>query len=308
MIGEALGPVSAACRGRLAQHYGVAVDGWLAAIPARLAEVAARWGLTLVGYHDAGCASVLAVAETPAGYPVLLKAWYSRTRYMREVVGLQAWAGGPVPRLLRCADDSSIAMMQLIGGRPGGCQPPQHDQDLVAEALQDLHGMARDVAGLAVLPSLNGYLAGTLFPRVDRRLRTVGVDVRDPYRVALARLEPQQEHGGRPSVLLHADLYRENIMFARGARPVFIDPLPMVGDPVFDWAFWTVYYDLASDPMARLRLAARASRISATDLAAWCLLLCVDGLCYYREVGDSRQRRMADVLAAVAAVCCETGS
>jgi len=104
----------------------------------------------------------------------------------------------------------------------------------------------------------------------------------------------------RPLRLLHADLYRENIPFDRSGNPVFIDPLPMMGDPAFDWAFFTVYYDLARDPVRRLELASRYSSIPIVGLLPWCLLLCFDGLLYYHDVGDMREPRMVEVLSAIA--------
>jgi streptomycin 6-kinase len=97
-------------------------------------------------------------------------------------------------------------------------------------------------------------------------------------------------------VLLHADLYRENVLFDHNGRPVFIDPLPMTGDPVFDWAFWTVYYDLARDPSHRLLTAARVGGICPTRLLPWCLILCLDGLLYYVETADPRITRMIEVM------------
>jgi streptomycin 6-kinase len=94
-------------------------------------------------------------------------------------------------------------------------------------------------------------------------------------------------------------LYRENVLFDIDQRPVFIDPLPMVGDPVYDWAFWVVYYDLLSDPLPRLTVAAAVSGIPPEELLPSCLMLCVDGLLYYREGGDRRASRMADVMTAL---------
>ena len=73
--------VSSACRRRLVNHYGSAVEPWLAMVPAMLGEVAERWRLSLDGYYDAGCASVLARACDSDGHAVLIKAWFDRSRY-----------------------------------------------------------------------------------------------------------------------------------------------------------------------------------------------------------------------------------
>ena len=93
--------------------------------------------------------------------------------------------------------------------------------------------------------------------------------------------------------MLHADLYRENVPFDDAGLPRLIDPLPMLGDAAFDWAFWTVYYDLGEGTAERLATAARISRIPVTELIPWCRLLALDGLLYYLESGDERAPRMA---------------
>jgi len=109
------------------------------------------------------------------------------------------------------------------------------------------------------------------------------------------------DSGSRSSVLLHADLYQENIVFDRQSHPIFLGPLPMLGDPAFDWAFWIVYYDLGRDPVSRLAVASRVGGIPVRNLVPWCVTLCIDGLCYYRETGDVREPRMGDVLDSLAA-------
>ena len=88
----------------------------------------------------------------------------------------------------------------------------------------------------------------------------------------------------------------EKTCCSRNGSPVFIDPLPMAGDPVFDWAFWTVYYDLARDPSERLSAAACASGMSLTRLLPWCLMLCLDGLLYYVESADPRATTMIEIM------------
>jgi streptomycin 6-kinase len=102
-------------------------------------------------------------------------------------------------------------------------------------------------------------------------------------------------------VLLHTDLYQENVPFTADGRPVFLDPLPMLGNPAFDWAFFVIYFDLARDPFTRLHVASQVSGIEAQALIAWCLPLCLDGLLYYHEVGDDREPRMREILVTLTA-------
>lgn len=96
--------------------------------------------------------------------------------------------------------------------------------------------------------------------------------------------------------MLHTDLYRENVLFDWRGHPRLIDPLPVLGDPAFDWAFWTVYYELGRGTTARLAIASRTSRVPVPVLAPWCRLLAVHGLLFYVESGDPRATHMATVL------------
>jgi streptomycin 6-kinase len=289
-----LGGVPPTARRRLVDHYGPAVDSWLEAVPGLMTEAASRWGLTLVNYHDAGCASCIAVARRLGDRSVLVKAWYERNRYAHEIVALRTWHGRQVPKVVHQADDLAIAALELVGGQPGGAIRPPGELEAVALALADLHaihGPGRTV------PRLDEYLSMIVRPRIGRRLRDVGGDIPPESIEGLRVLDPY----ARSDRLLHADLYRENVLFDVNSRPVFVDPLPMVGDPVFDWAFWVVYYDLMRDPVPRLRLASAIGEIQEAELVPWCLCLCVDGLLFYRETGDPRAPRMADVMAILSA-------
>lgn len=299
MTTAVLGPVSDGCHGRLVGHYGAEVRPWLDSVPDLLAQAARRWSLRISGYHDAGHASALAVAVTSGGVSVMLKAWFDPSRYRSETSALNVWRDGPVARLLHTADDLCIAALALVADRPGGCPPPTGDEERVAGALRHLHSLGESGAD-AGAPSLGPYLAGEVLPRIRQRDRQFGSALPEACRTvgrkAVATLVPS----GRREVLLHADLYRENIAFTEAGRPVFLDPLPMVGDPAFDWAFWTVYYDLARDPVCRLRLASAHAGIAVPELLRWCLTLCFDGLLYYYETADPRAGCMAEVTTSLA--------
>lgn len=294
MTATSMETVPIGARRRLVDHYGPAVDRWLDAVPGLLDAVAARWHLRIDRFHDAGCASIIAVVTTADGEELLLKAWYDRGRYARELGALGTWPTHLVPRVVHHADDLAIAAMTVVGGRLSGGDRPTDEYEMVASGLAELHA---GNAEQEIFPALDDYLADVVLPRVGRRLRTLGSDLP----AAWTGLFPRSSSGGRTTVLLHGDLYRENVLFDSGPWPVFIDPLPMRGDPAYDWAFWVVYYDLDRGQETRLEIASSVGAIPTLDLRPWCLVMGVDGLLYYRETGDSREPRMREIVAGLVA-------
>ncbi|MCL7492842.1 aminoglycoside phosphotransferase family protein [Streptomyces sp. MCA2] len=296
MTKRTLGEIPAGCRRRLLAHYGPAAQRWLDAAPARLARAAERWKLSLGAYHDAGHASVIATATCLDGRPLLLKAWFDPSRYHRELDALRFWAGGPIVGVEEAADDLAVATLELVGGQPGGSYRPRRETQIAAAALHGLHASGRRRCRPDSLPRLADYLDREVWPRLERRIQRGSLgDWRALVEAGLPVVADLEE-GSRVATVLHADLYRENVLFDRLGHPRLIDPLPMVGDPAFDWAFWTVYYDLGRATDGRLAIAARVSRIPVPVLAPWCRLLAVDGLLFYVESVDPRAPLMAKVL------------
>ncbi|GAA2031274.1 hypothetical protein GCM10009839_33950 [Catenulispora yoronensis] len=290
----ALEPVPSGCRERILAHYGTDAETWLQAVPQFLAAAAARWGVALSGYHDAGHASVIARGSTCDGADVLLKAWFDE-RYIRETTALRLWQSGPVTSLIGCADDLQIAMMGIVGERPGGQPRPPQDAPAVAAAIAELHTVTLDQASRN-LPLLSDYRDIDILPRVRRRTAIFADRVpSDCVHAGTAACDRLPEIGG-PPVLLHADLYRENVLWDSDGQPVVIDPLPMIGDAAFDWAFWTVYYDLADGQDERLRLADLHGTATREAILTWSAALALDGLLFYLEARDQRVARMIEVL------------
>jgi streptomycin 6-kinase len=289
-----IGPVPTGCRHRIAAVYGAAAEAWLEEVPGRLGIVADRWGLVLDGYYDAGHASVIARAHWADGAQGLLKAWFD-DRYDREVAALRLWHDRPAVHLTVCADDLKIALMGLIGGCPGGAPRPTNDAPAVAEAIASLH-TAQFSQTYHPLPLLADYRDGEVLPRIRRRISAVGdLAPADCVRDGSAACDALARIGG-PPVLLHADLYRENVLWDEAGQPVVIDPLPMVGDAAFDWAFWTVYYNLANGHLQRLHLSGLHSSVELESVLTWSTALALDGLLFYLETSDPRSTRMVDVL------------
>jgi len=295
-MNASLGPVTTSARQRLTGHYGPDANRWLDSVPGVIDAAAVAWNLTVTGYHDAGCASVIALACDDEHAPYVIKTWYDPGRYRREVAALRRWAAPLAPAVTHAADHLAVAAMRLVADRPGGAAAPADEYDAVAHGLRRLHSGA--MAPMAV-PDLTSYIEGEVLPRIHHRAAAIGASIPESCLLrGMAAVSRLPTRPGEP-VLLHADLYRENVLFGLDGSPVFIDPLPLAGDRVFDWAFWTVYYDLGRDPSERLLTATHIGGISAARLLPWCLMLCLDGLLYYVETKDPR---VAGTIAAMTAL------
>lgn len=295
----ALPLLSESCRTRLLDHYGPGISGWLASIPATMTNAGHKWNLTPAEYHDAGHASVLAIAESGGGRRVLLKGWPDPERCVREVAALRLWSDLPTARVLEVDEERSIAALSLVGGRPGGSRRGSDDIRQVAGVIQAAHDRGRTLEEQLGFPELSAYLDEEVRPRVAHRMDSLTPVATGPLlRAGWRALESLTQAGHRRTVL-HGDLYRENTACDGRGRPHLLDPLPMYGDAAYDWAFWTVYYRLGQGTEERLALASRVSGIGRTVLRSWSLALCLHGLLYYREVADSRYPTMERVMRSI---------
>ena len=292
-MGTTLGPVTAGARHRLTSHYGPAVTGWLDEVPAVIATTIARWDLDPAGYCDAGHASVIALAADQAGCRYVVKAWYDRHRCVHELAALRRWPPGYVAAVARADGQAGVAAIEMIGDRPGGAGAPADEYAVVAASLARLHTVTVRPGSF---PGLACYLRDEVVPRIRRRMVSFGRLVPEPGgELGIAALADICR-AADASVLVHGDLYRQNVLFTADGSARFIDPLPMAGNPLFDWSFWTVYYDLDRNPADRLDTAARTGEIPVRALLPWCIMQCLDGLLFYIETADSRVPRMTEVL------------
>jgi streptomycin 6-kinase len=298
MTAQTLGGVPSGCWRRLLDHYGSSAEGWLRAAPSLLAEAAERWKLSLKGYHDAGHASAVALATAFDGTPVILKAWFERIRYRHEIAALTVWAGGPTADVIETADDLSVAALELVGGRPGGAAPPGCERQMVAAAIQALHSLGR-WRPVPDVPSLAHFRQEVLVPRIHQRAQSLDLGTWAPLVEQACEGFPALREDLARTTVLHADLYRENVIFDGGGRPRLIDPHPLVGDAAFDWAFWAVYYDLEHEVADRLATSARISGIPVPEITPWCTALAVDGFLYYWEIDDPALPKIAKVLSSL---------
>jgi streptomycin 6-kinase len=221
-------------RRRLARRFGSAIDAWLEALPAVLADLHERWHLEWGAPIQRGSMSVVIRCRAEDGRPAVLKITPDRTRLAQEAAALARWTTSHVPAVLavderagallleavepgiplvESADypstDSLVALMTSIhdAGDPGDSFPP------VAERIANLFDSSRKLYDRK--PGLRELISPDLYER--GRALAVGL-ARDP-------ISP---------VPLHGDLTPVNVLDGGEGRLVAIDPAPCVGDPAFD--------------------------------------------------------------------------
>ncbi|MBM7771202.1 streptomycin 6-kinase [Actinokineospora baliensis] len=251
--------------------------------------IAERQGIHIVGYHDSGWTSIVAIGEIAGHRRVALKALPDRNRFERELTALRHWGGRGTAVLLDADEDAQILIIGLVGGRAGGVNRPPDHTSRVARALPELHRHTAQAS--RSVPTLTDYYSTVVVPRMVRRssrlAHLVGAHRVDTA-LALAQSFGQSQFDLK---MLHADLYQENILFNNRREAVFIDPHALMGTPAFDWAFWAIYYDRFEGFELRVSLCEQNTPDLFEETLQWVITIAIDGALYYIDVGDHESAR-----------------
>lgn len=288
------GVVPAGSVERLTEHFGPTVSAWLADAAQLFAQVAAAWGVRLDGFHDAGWTSIIGVGVDSQGQAVVLKATPDRDRFRRERSALTHWRGLSAVELLRADAERQVLLLRAVGKTPGGRSRPGDHESRVAAVLKQLHSRPAD--DVEEVPALGDYYQSEVMPRIGRRAMSLDQPIESAKTDAVLVLCDQLSSGQSSPSLLHSDLYAENIPFDEHGAPVFIDPLAMVGDAAFDWAFWSVYYTPLEGFERRLELCKAYAPCKVDKIIRWASTLAVDGALFYIETADERCSEMLRIL------------
>jgi streptomycin 6-kinase len=245
------------------------VREWLGLLPQIVAELASRWSLE-VGepFHPGGQCSWTAPASDRLGAALVLKVAFGFPggEERDEAAGLRAWEGNGAVRLHAACDTGSaygLLLERCLPGTPLGQVLAEPDQDVVVAALlrrlwdHPCQGyLFRPLAEMcqAWADEFEAeYAAAPPSDRLDPGLAREGI--------ALFRELP----GTAPrQALLCTDLHGDNILAARRAPWLVIDPKPYVGDPAYDVLQHMLNCEarLAADPAG---LAGRMARLAGLD-------------------------------------------
>jgi streptomycin 6-kinase len=244
---------------------------WLAQLPALVADVAARWSLTILPPFPELSYNYVAPVVGPGGEAWVLKAGVPHRELSDEAEALRLYNGRGITRLV--AEDRERGVLLLERAQPGG----------------SLRGVTGDEAQVAVLAAVWRTLSGratadpvTLPP--DHPFRTIaqlarGLDrLRETFggttgpfpagRVARAEaLFRELTASAAPPQLIHGDLNPGNVLRAERAPWLAIDPKGYAGDPLWDVATYLNDPPVGLSPDDLRRLQARRVALLAEALS-----------------------------------------
>jgi streptomycin 6-kinase len=211
-------------RAFVTRMFGEEGRAWIATLPTVHAELATRWQLDLGSELTGGLLSCVREAARFDGSAAVLKIGVPWLRTSDEIATLRAWDGNGAALLLEADEQLGALLLERV--QPG-THPTSATAAGVAAVLRALH-----IPPLAGLDPL-GVLARRRITRALDQGRTTGAKAE----WALAKVV-ELEQDPPPPVLLHGDFDERNLLTCTRRGLCAIDPLPCVGDPAYDGAYW----------------------------------------------------------------------
>ncbi|GII05979.1 aminoglycoside phosphotransferase family protein [Planobispora takensis] len=210
--------------------HGAEARAWITGLPRLGGEFLDRWGLRPDGPAAYGMASLVLPVLRADAAPAVLKLQQLREETAGTAIGLRAWRGDGVVRLLDYDEESGTQLLERL------------------DATRPLSAVAGDDAAVQILAELLARLTSLPAPEGLRRLSGVAAAMldrvphavpalRDPGERRLVRTcaaavaELIGESGDR---LLHWDLHYDNVLAGEREPWLAIDPEPLAGDPGFE--------------------------------------------------------------------------
>ncbi|HEX6130154.1 MAG TPA: aminoglycoside phosphotransferase family protein [Actinomycetota bacterium] len=289
----------AATRARI----GDGVEGWLDGLSELIAELVARWDLSLGDPLPGGAIGYTVAAVRGGSDPVVLKVTYPDGWFPEEVAALLAWDGRGAVELIDHDPRGATLLERAVPGT--SLLDDAYEQRAMMLAAAVLERLwIHDPGGVTTVEQEAGRWADTLVERNDWHGRPVAPGLVDEAVGVLRELVPSQ----REARLLHGDLHLGNVLSAARERWLAIDPKPLVGEREFDVTALVrdKQPELLEDRDAPARLQRRFDRLSDRlgcdrgRLRGWSIAVMVDYAVGCFEEGDEElgraQARVAELL------------
>ena len=205
--------------------------GWLASVPATVAELCDRWQITLDPVIPETAITLVLLGHSSALGPVVIKSSPLADEFVAEATALRLASSDNVARLYEVDLDRSVMVMERIVPGTQLRDVAMSDEEatrLAAEAVATMWKTVPDPTGLHPLRRWFRALLGD--PPVDR------IDpglLRHGQEVATALLADTSRDR-----LLHGDFQHHNLLQRASGEWAIIDPKGLVGNPGYEIAAW----------------------------------------------------------------------
>ena len=263
---------SSGCAQKIVDVHGDVGVAWLARLPALLADVAARWSLTVSPPFPELSYNYVAPVVGPGGAAWVLKAGVPHRELWDELDALRLYDGRGIARLIDADRERGVLLLErLLPGASLRTVADDAQARVVAEVVRALDGVG--------LPDGHPFRTIGHLARGFERLRATFGNTGPFPAERVARAEGLFRELAGETVgfrLIHGDLNPGNVLRATRAEWLAIDPKGYAGDPLWDVA--TFLNDpprgLIADDLRRLqarRVAqlAEALSVARQDILAW---------------------------------------
>jgi streptomycin 6-kinase len=277
--------------GQVARVWAESAEGraLLAGLPAVLADLCARFGVTRIGSPwPGGCVGYVVPATLRDGRRAVLKLSLSDEEHVHEADALERWAGdGAVQLLDRVREPNAMLLERCEPGTPL-IEHPDRDA-AIAVACRLLRRLERPLAaGHPFLPVTE--LAHRYTTWIPSEFARLGRAFDPALAVEAAALCAAFASDDSPPYLVNRDFHLANVLAAQRQPWLAIDPKPLAGERAFDTGH--LLRDLLPDPLDR-PLVGRTVRRLADELGlepgrvrGWALVRSVENALWCLQDGD----------------------
>lgn len=284
------------------ENWGAEGRRWLTGLPARLAEMARDWDLTLGRPYDLSFHWVTPVTRAD-GSAAVLKLGVPGAHLAQQAEALRIYAGDGAVRLL-AADEARGALLleHAHPGVPAADLVPARDVEATAaiiDAGRRLHHLPPPGCSLPALSTERESFQAHL-------RRFPGDDPLPRHHVERAAGLFDELCASAPATtVLHGDLHHDNVLSAEREPWLAIDPAGLVGDPGFDCStmlynprMWLRDEELTALVPARIEQLADGFGFPVDRVVAWGFVMAVLSEVWTAQGGvpDSRALDVAALL------------